>query len=123
MVGYAKRDELADGVLGTYCLQFGTEHVLPASAPLLTALNIVREHTRAFILVLGRVGGIVTRGDFQKAPVRMWLFGLVTLVEMQLLQAILHGSPISRQVSRGTDVPVRIFLIPFFNPRGIVIPD
>jgi hypothetical protein len=26
------------------------------------------------------------------------------------------ASPISRQVSRGTDVPVRIFLIPFFNP-------
>jgi len=30
-----------------------------------------------------------------------------------------YGSPISRQVSRGTDVPVRIFLIPFFNLRGI----
>ncbi len=26
----------------------------------------------------------------------------------------------SRQVSRGTDIPVRIFLIPFFNPRGNV---
>jgi hypothetical protein len=29
------------------------------------------------------------------------------------------GSPISRQVSRGTDVPVRIFLIPFFSSRGL----
>jgi hypothetical protein len=32
------------------------------------------------------------------------------------------GSPISRQVSRGTNVPVRIFLIPFFNPRGMCDP-
>jgi predicted nuclease of predicted toxin-antitoxin system len=30
----------------------------------------------------------------------------------------LPGSPISRQVSRGTDIPVRNFLIPFF-PRGL----
>jgi len=29
------------------------------------------------------------------------------------------GSRISRQVSRGTNVPVRIFLIPFFNLRGL----
>lgn len=93
VVGYAKKDELAGRVLGTYCLQFGSEQVLPESAPLLTALNIVRESTRAFILVLGRVGGIITKGDFQKAPVRMWLFGLVTLVEMQLLRLIRNYYP------------------------------
>ncbi|MBI4524720.1 MAG: hypothetical protein HY695_13025 [Deltaproteobacteria bacterium] len=93
VVGYAKIDELADGLLGTHSLQFGSEQVLPASAPLLTALNIVRESTRAFILVLGQVGGIVTKGDFQKAPVRMWLFGLVTLVEMQLLRLIRNHYP------------------------------
>ena len=32
------------------------------------------------------------------------------------------GSPISRQASRGTDVPVRISLFPF-STRGIAIPD
>ena len=33
------------------------------------------------------------------------------------------GSPISRQVSRGTDVPVRIFLILFLTLAECVIPD
>jgi Creatinase/Prolidase N-terminal domain len=36
--------------------------------------------------------------------------------------AVAAGSPISRQVSRGTDVPVRIFLIPFFQARGMCDP-
>jgi hypothetical protein len=40
------------------------------------------------VVVLGEVGGIVTRGDLQKAPVRMWLFGLISLIEMQLLRII-----------------------------------
>lgn len=33
-----------------------------------------------------------------------------------------RGSPISRQVARGTDVPARIFLIPFFSLATFVIP-
>ena len=35
---------------------------------------------------------------------------------------VLARAPISRQVSRGTDVPVRIFLIPFFPLADFVIP-
>jgi hypothetical protein len=30
----------------------------------------------------------VTRGDLQKTPVRMWLFGLVSILEMRFLQLI-----------------------------------
>ena len=37
--------------------------------------------------------GIVTRGDLQKAQVRMLLFGLVTLLEMQFLRLILFYYP------------------------------
>jgi len=34
------------------------------------------------------VDGIVTRGDLQKAPVRMYLFALISVFEMQLLRII-----------------------------------
>src|SRR5262249_22368648 len=40
-----------------------------------------------------------------------------------ILDPRIPGSPISRQASRGTDVPVRIFLIPFFALAEFVIPD
>jgi hypothetical protein len=48
-----------------------------------------------FITVLGHVGGIVTRGDLQKAPVRLWLFGLVSLLEMQMLRVVRERYPTS----------------------------
>ncbi len=32
----------------------------------------------------GAVGGIITLSDLQKPPVRMWLFGIITLVEMRM---------------------------------------
>jgi hypothetical protein len=35
-----------------------------------------------------QVSGIITCGDLQKAPVRMLLFGLVTLLEMNLLRLV-----------------------------------
>ena len=41
-----------------------------------------------FVTVMDQVWGIATRGDLQKTPVRMWLFGLVSLLEMQFLRII-----------------------------------
>ena len=41
-----------------------------------------------FVNYLGQVGGIVTRADLQDPPVRMWLFGLITLIEMRFLELI-----------------------------------
>jgi hypothetical protein len=35
----------------------------------------------------------VTRGDLQKAPMRMWLFGLISLFEMQMLRLIREYYP------------------------------
>ena len=43
---------------------------------------------RLFVRVLGAVGRIITRSDLQKPPVRMWLFGMITLVEMRMSRLI-----------------------------------
>jgi hypothetical protein len=39
------------------------------------------------------VGGIITRADLQKPPVRMWLFGIVTLIEMRFAELIERHCP------------------------------
>ncbi len=46
-----------------------------------------------FVLDRNRVDGIVTRGDLQKAPVRMLLFGLITTLEMLLLSLVKESYP------------------------------
>jgi hypothetical protein len=48
------------------------------------ALEKLARHQRVFVTAFGRVAGIVTWSDLQKPPARMWVFGLVTLVEMAL---------------------------------------
>jgi hypothetical protein len=46
-----------------------------------------------FVTILGQVGGIVTKTDLQKPPVRMWLFGMITIIEMGLTRFIESAYP------------------------------
>lgn len=93
VTGFAVRSELEGGAIGDQRRPFGAGDVLPDGEPLLAAFATLRERRHVFIAVLGQVGGIVTRGDLQKAPVRLWLFGLVSLLEMQLLRVIRERYP------------------------------
>jgi hypothetical protein len=47
-------------------------------------LEVLKESGFAFVLVGSKVAGIVTRADLNKPPVRVYLFGLVSLLEMHL---------------------------------------
>ena len=96
-VGYAIRTRLTEGTLGDHLIPFRDEDVIPANAPLLDALETLKSPDspddshltqRVFVATWDKVGGIVTFGDLQKAPVRLWLFGLITLTEMQMLRII-----------------------------------
>ena len=54
--------------------------------------------------VLGAVGGIITMSDLQKPPVRMWLFGMITLIEMRisrLIEQMCPGDSWKQHVSEG----------------------
>jgi len=44
---------------------------------------VLQDQPVAFVRILGEVGGLVTRTDLQDPPVRMWLFGLLTAIEMR----------------------------------------
>ena len=88
VVGYAVAAEMGDGPCGDYTHALAEAVVLPDSAPIPALVRALHQEPRVFIKVLGVVGGIVTRSDMQDAPVRMWLFGLVTLIELRLTSAI-----------------------------------
>ncbi|MDA7891873.1 hypothetical protein N9B14_04805 [Akkermansiaceae bacterium] len=85
---YVLRDSLEEGKVGDYSHKLGSNDILSESEPLLNALDVLSERQWIFIRFLGNPSGVVTRGDLQKAPVRMWLFGLVSLLEMQMLRCI-----------------------------------
>ena len=70
------------------------EHIQAIDAPISETASFadvvlgLADSPRLFVRVLGAVGGIITMSDLQKPPVRMWLFGMITLLEMRMSRLI-----------------------------------
>jgi hypothetical protein len=90
--GYVERPSLLGqgGCCGDYEQPFLLFELVAISTPLLKILPLFQQKSRLFVLENHQVNGIITQGDLQKAPVRMLLFSLVTLLEMNLLRLIRH---------------------------------
>ena len=78
--GYIEQAILENGPCMQYQREFHASELIAESTPLIDLLPILHDGSQIFVLDRNRVSGIVTRGDLQKAPVRMLLFGLVTLL-------------------------------------------
>lgn len=93
VAGYVQRDDLEAGTCGDSLRQFDESQVVLDSMPLFELVMRLKNHSRLFVSMLGRIGGIVSRSDMQKPPARMWLFGLVTLIEMRFTEIIEQSFP------------------------------
>lgn len=91
--GYVEQSSLKIGPCRNYRIGFVASELLQESTPLIEVFSGLHDATRRFVRKRKKVIGIVTRGDLQKAPVRMWLFGLITLLEMHLLRVIRNHFP------------------------------
>jgi len=89
IVGFISRLELENGSINNY-KTFVDSSLIDESLPLIKVFSALYNSPRKFVTRKGKVVGIVTRGDLQKAPVRMWLFGIISLLEMQQLRLIRH---------------------------------
>jgi hypothetical protein len=81
VVGYVNREGLSGGTCADHILYFGSNQLVDAQTPLRETVIALDAQPCVFVKILGTVGGIVRRTDLQKPPVRMWLFGLITLIE------------------------------------------
>lgn len=92
IIGFAERTEIQSvsfrETVGQYGNPLEKATILNESDPLLETLEALKDSSWVFISFLERPSAIVTRGDLQKAPVRMWLFGLISMLESLLLTLI-----------------------------------
>jgi len=58
--------------------------IIAESTPLIEVLNGLRDRTYFFILNGRQISGIITRADLQKPPVRILIFGIISLLEIHL---------------------------------------
>lgn len=93
VIGYIMENTLAEGTCKDFIKNFSPTEIVSESTPLIKALFILRETERIFILEGNRVTKVVTLADLQKPPVRMLLFGLISLLEIQLNRIIKNYFP------------------------------
>ncbi len=91
--GYAEADHPGDCAIGHCVRSFDEATCIGEDEPLSRIFSFLQVSPRVFVVRNDRVTGIITRGDLEKAPVRMWLFALVSLIEMQLLRLIREHYP------------------------------
>jgi hypothetical protein len=93
VVGFVERPGLGDGPCGAGLKEVPPGAVLADSAPLSAAVRVLAGEPQAFVTAFGEVAGVVARDDLQKPPARMWLFGMVTLIELRYTRLIAELCP------------------------------
>ena len=86
--GWVVPDDLTHGTLGDHAREFQRDALLDSAAGLDVVLGALADADHVFIEWLGEVAAVITRRDLQKAPLRMWLFGAITILDLNLTWAI-----------------------------------
>ena len=93
VAGFVEREKLTDGPCDVAVQEFPPGAILADSAPLSAAVRVLAAESRTFVTAFGGVIGVVTRDDLQKPPGRMWLFGMVTMIELRYTRLIAEACP------------------------------
>lgn len=87
VIGYvSKKDlgEIKDNSIENKFSCFGLKDIAADSTPMPQLLRILSERENCFIIKGNKVVGIVTRADINKPIVRIYIFGIISLLEMHL---------------------------------------
>lgn len=93
IAGFIQRESLGEGSCGDYLKDFEDAVITTESCPLAVLISNLQEKGVCFIKTFGKVNGIITVSDLHKPPVRMWVFGMITIIEMSFSQAIKRQYP------------------------------
>ncbi len=91
--GFVLRTELSGGHCGGVIRHFKVDQVVSGSATLTDVVHVLTRHDFCFVALLGEVVGVIRRDDMNKPMVRMWLFGIITLIEMGLTRQLREYYP------------------------------
>ncbi|MFQ5642594.1 MAG: HD domain-containing protein [Thiogranum sp.] len=91
--GYLRLSDVEDSTTGDNFRNFTVDQVVPGSATFADVIHVLTRHDYCFVTMLGGIAGLISRDDINKPMVRMWLFGIVTMVEMGIVQLIQERFP------------------------------
>lgn len=90
VLGYVLTKDIGEGEFKNYVTPIGIDVVVSDSTPLANIVNILDGKEFAFVIAGNQITGIITKADINKPPVRIYIFGIISLLEMHLNLWILH---------------------------------
>lgn len=93
VAGYAWKADLQSADCGDCGRSFSRDQVISGDATLSEAILVLTRYDNCFVTVLDGVAGVITRADIEKPVVRMWLFGVITMLEMNITAEIRNKWP------------------------------
>jgi len=87
--GYVRQADLGTGRCGDHlhpCTP--SDDLVPDTASLVEVVRSLAINEQCFVTILDRVGAIITLSDLEKPPMRMFLFGMITIIEMLITEII-----------------------------------
>jgi len=82
--GYVRKLDIAEGSCASFFKKFNNEQQVSYGASFADVIHVLTRYEYCFVTTLGNVAGVICRDDVNKPMVRMWLFGMVTIIEMSL---------------------------------------
>jgi len=87
--GYVRLEDLNSGVCGDHFRPFTPDDdLVPDTANIISVVKSLAINEQCFVTILDRVGAIITLTDLEKPPMRMFLFGMITIIEMNLTEIL-----------------------------------
>lgn len=88
ITGYVRPEYLIDGCCGEHLRPFRKGQVLATDSSFSDIIYVLTMHQYGFIRLFDDVVGYVSRSEINKPVVRMWLFGIITMIEMEVAQMV-----------------------------------
>ena len=93
VAGYVEAAALGDGPCSAFRREIAPDQVVATDAALGDVIEVLTRHDWCFVSAFGAVAGVVSRTDVQKPAVRMWLFGIITVVELEITERVRRQWP------------------------------
>ncbi len=91
--GYVELGSLTIGPCGDVERDIDDAQTVSAAASLTDVIEILTQHDYCFVREMGTPVGVISRADIQKPAVRMWLFGIITVAELEFTERVRKNWP------------------------------
>ncbi len=93
LCGFIEAETLGEGVCEADRREFASSQVVLGGSSMTEVIEVLTRHDWCFVSAFGTVLGVISRIDMQKPAARMWLFGIITVAELEFTERLRRRWP------------------------------